>query len=57
MQLVIRRAEQSQDRRLLGLRAALADGKTETALRRLGIIHEIDVEREFPSSEKHPHVG
>ena len=48
MQVVIRRAEQAGDRRLLGLRKALADGKSEQTLRRLGIIHPVDAEREFP---------
>lgn len=52
MQLVIRRAEQVEDRQLSGLRRALADGKSEQTLRRLGIIHEVDIDREFPAPSK-----
>lgn len=51
MQLVIRRAEQVGNRQLSGLRRALADGESELTLRRLGIIHEVDIDREFPNKK------
>jgi len=57
LQQVIRRAEQLGDRQLPGLRRSLADGKAEKTLRRLGIIHDGDIEREFPSVTRSPHVG
>lgn len=50
MQLVIHRAELLGDRRLSGLRRALADGEAELTLRRLGIIHQGDIQREFPDA-------
>jgi hypothetical protein len=52
MQQVIRRAEQLGDRQLEGLRRALADGKAEQTLRRMGVIHSVDIDREFPLPEK-----
>ncbi len=44
----IQRAEASNDRRLPGLRRALSDGRAESHLRLLGVIHEGDLIREFP---------
>lgn len=44
----IQRAETSGDRRLEGLKRALVDGQAERHLRRLGIIHDVDLSREFP---------
>jgi len=44
----IAQAEASNDGRLQGLRKALADGRSETHLRTLGIIHDGDIRREFP---------
>ncbi len=44
----IDQAERANDRRLPGLRKALADGKAEKHLRMLGIICEADLFREFP---------
>jgi hypothetical protein len=48
MQKAIQRAEASQDRRLDGLKRAMKDGKSESFLRKLGIICEVDLLREFP---------
>jgi len=48
MQKAIQRAEKTQDRRLQGLRHALASNSTEAYLKKLGVIHEADIEREFP---------
>lgn len=42
------RAEASGDRRAIGLKQALIDGEAEKHLRRLGVIHEGDLTREFP---------
>jgi hypothetical protein len=44
----IARAELTGDRRLEGLKCALVDGAAEKHLRRLGIIHDVDLTREFP---------
>jgi hypothetical protein len=44
----IARAEASGDRRAIGLKQALINGEAERHLRRLGIIHEGDLLREFP---------
>jgi len=44
----IQRAEATGDRRLEGLKRALVDGQAERHLRRLGIIHDVDLSREFP---------
>ena len=52
LKLVIQRAEELGDRRLPGLRRALADGISESTLRRLGIIHQGDILREFPNPLK-----
>lgn len=46
----IARAEMLQDRRVAGLKAALAQGKAEQALKRLGVIREEDLLREFPDN-------
>ena len=51
MQRAIGRAEKAKDRRLAGLRKAQADGKSEALLRRLGIISEEDLSREFPEKK------
>lgn len=48
MQRAISRAERLQDRRLDGLKRAMQEGKSETFLRKLGIICETDLLREFP---------
>lgn len=47
----IQKAESSGDRRLEGLRKALIDGRSEPHLRLLGIIHDVDLKREFPTLE------
>lgn len=44
----IQRAEASEDRRLEGLKNALVKDLAEPHLRRLGIIHDRDLQREFP---------
>jgi hypothetical protein len=49
MQAVIARAELVGDPQLASLRKALADGQSEPYLRRLGVIHEGDIDREFPA--------
>jgi hypothetical protein len=46
---VISRAGAAKSKLLPGLRDALAKGKTEPFLRRLGIIHKNDIERLFPN--------
>jgi hypothetical protein len=43
----IQKAESAGDRRLEGLRRALIDGRAEPHLRLLGIIHDVDLKREF----------
>jgi len=51
MQLLVKtiqRAEGSGDRRLEGLKRALVDSQAERHLRRLGVIHDVDLDREFP---------
>lgn len=48
MTATIRRAEAIQDPRLAGLRRAMVEGKAEGMLRKLGIISEADLDREFP---------
>ena len=48
MMAVIERAEQTGSNHLQGLRHAQANGKAEAHLRRFGIIHTGDIEREFP---------
>lgn len=45
----IQRAEASGDRRLEGLKRAMSDGKAEAHLRRIGVIHDVDIDREFTS--------
>jgi len=44
----IAQAESIKDRRLNGLRHALINNQAEKYLRKLGIIHEGDIKREFP---------
>jgi len=44
----ISQAESTKDRRLNGLRHALINNQAEKHLRKLGIIHEGDIKREFP---------
>lgn len=48
----IRRAEALQSPRLAGLRKAMLDGKAEKHLREMGILSEVDVDREFPVDAK-----
>jgi len=48
MMAVIDRAEQIKAPNLPGLRQAQASGKAEAFLRRLGIIHTGDIDRELP---------
>ena len=48
MMAVIDRAEQVNSKELAGLRHAQANGMAEAHLRRLGIIHVGDIDREFP---------
>ena len=52
MRQTIQRADKLGDRRTQGLRKALADGKAEAHLRRMGVICETDLHREFPGTEK-----
>ena len=52
LRTAIARAEQAGDRRVHGLRQALADGESEAALRRISVIHEGDLDREFPLPSK-----
>jgi len=47
MRRAIARAEASRDPRLAGLREALNSGKAEHKLRRMSIISEADLAREF----------
>jgi hypothetical protein len=48
----ILQAELAKDSRASAIRNALASGNAERMLKRLGIIGEIDIQREFPSREK-----
>lgn len=48
MAAAISRAEEINARSLPGLRQAQANGKAEAYLRKLGIIHLTDIDREFP---------
>lgn len=48
MTQTIQRAERLRDPRLPGLRRAMTEGKAEAALRRLGILSSVDLDREFP---------
>ena len=48
MMAAIERATETQSRLVPGLRDALAKGQAETFLRRLGIIHQNDIDRLFP---------
>lgn len=48
MRRVIQRAEALGDRRLEGLKRASQEGRSEAFLRKLGIIGEVDILREFP---------
>jgi hypothetical protein len=50
MRLTIEAAQAKNDRRIHGLRKALADGKSERILRMMGIIHPGDLRREFPTT-------
>jgi len=45
---VLTSAQTIESRHLPGLRLAVSKGQTEQALRRLGIICQADIEREFP---------
>lgn len=44
-------ATKTSDPRLNGMRTALASGQTEQYLRKLGIICQADLQREFPGLE------
>ncbi len=48
MMATITRAVEVQHRLVPGLRDALAKGQAESFLRRLGIIHQNDIDRLFP---------
>ena len=48
MRTTIDRAVEAKSRLVPGLRDALAKGQTERFLRRLGIIHQNDLDRLFP---------
>lgn len=48
MRQAITRAERMGDPRLLALKTAVAQGKTVVVLKRMGIIGENDLQREFP---------
>jgi len=45
------RAEVQKDRRTPGLRRALLQGKAETMLRKMGIICDGDIQREFSNKQ------
>ncbi len=44
----LEQAEKAQDRRVGALRAALSQGRAAEVLKRMGIIGENDIDREFP---------
>lgn len=44
----IQRATQNRDPRVAGLRRAMTEGRSEKALRQMGILSEVDIDREFP---------
>lgn len=48
MTATLSRATETQSKLLPGLRDAHAKGRSETYLRRLGIIHQNDLDRLFP---------
>ncbi len=48
MEAAIDRAALTNSRHLPGLRHAQANGQAEALLRKLGIIHLADIDREFP---------
>ena len=48
----IAQAELAKDSRASAIRNALATGNSAQALKRLGIIGEADIQREFPIREK-----
>jgi hypothetical protein len=48
LQLVIQKAAEREDPRLHSLRQAAMDGRAESCLRKMAIICETDVMREFP---------
>jgi hypothetical protein len=47
MRRVISRAEAVGDRRLPGLKQALAQDRSETLLRKLSLVSQADIDREF----------
>lgn len=49
MRKAIERAEKTKDNRLTSLKMALSQGKAQVILRKLGIIGESDLDREFPA--------
>lgn len=51
MRKVIQRAEAQKDRRLEGLRRACQEARSESFLRKMGIICDADIDREFPVRE------
>lgn len=51
MRKAILRAEKANDSRLASLRTALQQGKSSATLKRMGIIGENDLNREFPTLE------
>jgi hypothetical protein len=51
LQRAIRQGEKSNDRRVAGLRNALVTGDVEVHLRKLGIICQADIDREFPDKD------
>lgn len=52
MQRVVARAEAVGDSRASMLRNLASQGQTAQALKRMGIIGENDIQREFPTPEK-----
>lgn len=52
MEKTLARADKLKDRRAAGLRQAVVDGRAEPLLRRMGIISEADLLREFPEKAK-----
>lgn len=49
LKLALSRADTVKDRRAAGLRKAIPQGKAELLLRKMGIVCESDIAREFPN--------
>ena len=51
LKAALQRAEANQDRRSEGIKRAMIDNKAEAHLRRLGIVCDADLTREFPKKK------